>query len=80
MLGAYRTAKIHQDIRVRSNGIHCQFARFCAILLKSKENRTEKHNLALLFCITQGCNAWALALFFKVSMRECFVGVSCNGY
>lgn len=80
MFGAYLAAKVHQDIRSYSKGIHYQFARFCEILLKFKENRTKKHNLALLFCITHGCSVWALALFFKVIIRECFVSALCNEY
>ena len=80
MFGAYMAAKLHQDIRVCSKGIHCHFAKSCAILLRFKGNFTEKHNFATVCRIKHNCNVWALALFFKVIMRECFVSASCNEY
>lgn len=80
MFGAYLAAKKYYDIRVRSKGIYCQCTKFCAILLRFKGNFAEKHNFATVCRIKHNCNVWALALFFKVIMRECFVSASCNEY
>jgi hypothetical protein len=80
MFGTYLAAKIHHDIRARSKGIYCQFAKFSAILLRFKGNFAENHNFATVCRINHNCNVWALTLFFKVIMRECFVSASCNEY